>query len=231
MSPSLEERASQAPGAAGSGGLAELARVPWRSLVGPLSLRRRALAWTLWTWGLALPFGVVACVLVLLDLRALPLACVAAAHALLIPMLHVRRGATVLRRPAARAGGAAEQRALGLLGDLLGHEARDLCRETGYAVERGRLGTWVIGWHGAVLVEPGARRCHCFCVQVDGEDLPTADRTAHLLLALREDERGFATVANHVWAGSTRRLRRRLDAVARRALDSAVRQQRVVTPA
>ena len=40
--------------------------------------------------------------------------------------------------------------------------------------------------------------------------LPSADRTAHLLLALREDEIGFATVANLAFSGATWRVRRRL---------------------
>ena len=38
-------------------------------------------------------------------------------------------------------------------------------------------------------------------MKVDGE-LPSADRTAHLLLALREDEEGFATVANLAFSGA-----------------------------
>ena len=39
---------------------------------------------------------------------------------------------------------------------------------------------------------------------------PSADRTAHLLLALREDEAGFATVANLAFSGAAWRVRRRL---------------------
>ncbi len=38
-------------------------------------------------------------------------------------------------------------------------------------------------------------------------DLPPADRVAHLLLALREDEAGFATVANRNFSGASWRLR------------------------
>jgi hypothetical protein len=109
---------------------------------------------------------------------------------------------------------------MGLLGDLLGHEARELWRETGLALERGRLGVWLVGEAGALLVRPGCRRVDCWCVKVDGE-LPSADRTAHLLLALREDEQGFATVANLAFSGATWRLRRRLPAAMRPALDAA----------
>jgi hypothetical protein len=52
--------------------------------------------------------------------------------------------------------------------------------------------------------------------------LPSADRVAHLLLALREDEEGFATVANLAFSGAPWRLRRRLHPKARPALDFAL---------
>ena len=92
--------------------------------------------------------------------------------------------------------------AQGLLGDLLAHEPRALQARTGLALERGALGTWLVGEGGALLVVPGGRRVHCFCVRVTDRDLPPSDRVAHLLLALREDEVGFATVANHAFAGA-----------------------------
>jgi hypothetical protein len=53
-------------------------------------------------------------------------------------------------------------------------------------------------------------------------DLPSGDRVAHLLLALRADERGFATVANLAFAGARWRLRRRLDKPMLPALAAAV---------
>ena len=49
--------------------------------------------------------------------------------------------------------------------------------------------------------------------------LPSADRIAHLLLALREDEQGFATVANHAFSGARWRVKRRLPRAQRPALD------------
>ena len=64
-----------------------------------------------------------------------------------------------------------------------------------------------MGEAGALLVTPGGRRVHCFCVRVTDRDLPPSDRVAHLLLALREDEVGFATVANHAFAGAPWRVR------------------------
>jgi hypothetical protein len=84
------------------------------------------------------------------------------------------------------------------------------------------LGAWLVGEAGALLVRPGGRRVDCWCVKVDAE-LPSADRTAHLLLALREDEEGFATVANLAFSGAPWRLRRRLPAAMRPALDAARR--------
>ena len=55
-----------------------------------------------------------------------------------------------------------------------------------------------------------------------GPGLPTADRTSHLLLALRADEAGLATVANLAFSGTTWRVRRRLDPRQRPALAAAV---------
>jgi hypothetical protein len=61
----------------------------------------------------------------------------------------------------------------------------------------------------------------CFCVRPSGDDLPSGDRIAHLLLALREDEAGFATVANLAFAGAAWRVRRRLAPISRPALTAA----------
>jgi hypothetical protein len=61
----------------------------------------------------------------------------------------------------------------------------------------------------------------CWCVRVgDARDLPAADRVAHLLLALREDEQGFATVANLAFAGARWRVRRHLGTAEAEALGS-----------
>ena len=61
---------------------------------------------------------------------------------------------------------------------------------------------------------------HCFCVRAEPE-LPPSDRIAHLLLALRTDEQGFATVANHAFAGAPWRVRRRMPERMSPALDAA----------
>jgi hypothetical protein len=157
---------------------------------------------------------------VYLEPLSAPVAVAALAHAWIIPELYAFRGASVVRPKGARRAGS-EPVAQGFLGDLLGHEARELQRRTGLALERGGLGVWLVGEAGALLVTPGGRRVHCFCVRTTDADLPPSDRIAHLLLALRTDEEGFATVANHAFAGAPWRVRRRLPSGTRPALDAA----------
>jgi hypothetical protein len=146
------------------------------------------------------------------------------AHAWVIPELYAQRGANVVRRKRSRAPADAEARSLGLLGDLVGHDARDLHAQTGLIMERGKLGTWLVGEAGALLVR--GRKVWCFCVHVNEPDLPSADRIAHLLLALRSDEQGFATVANLAFAGAPHRVRARMRDSQRSALDRAAKAQR-----
>jgi hypothetical protein len=199
--------------------LPETATVYWRPRLDAARLRRRGHIWTLTTLAHTIPFLATAALLLALEPLSFPVAAVAVVHAWGIPALYANRGANVVR-PRPRAAAAPERAAAGLLGDLLGHEARALHARTGLALERGRLGTWLVGEAGALLVRPGGRRVDCWCVKVDA-DLPSGDRTAHLLLALREDEAGFATVANLAFSGAVRRLRRRLPAAMRPALDAA----------
>jgi hypothetical protein len=161
----------------------------------------------------------------LLEPRSAPVALAAIAHAWIIPELYAFRGASVVR-PKGPRNESAEPVAQGLLGDLLGHDERDLQRATGLALERGALGTWLVGEAGALLVTPGGSRVHCFCVRTTEPELPPSDRVAHLLLALRVDEEGFATVANHAFAGAPWRVRRRLPTAMRPALKAAQRVAR-----
>ena len=94
---------------------------------------------------------------------------------------------------------------------------------TGLVLERGELGVWLLGERGAMLVRSGGRRTECWCVRIgDASELPAADRVSHLLLALREDELGFATVANMDFSGATWRVRRRMERRSRPALNAAV---------
>jgi len=209
--------------------LPELAGVHWRELENAESLRRRGRIWTAYTSVQAVPFVGVAGLLMALEPLSAPVALASLAHAWVIPELYAFRGSNVVR-PKRTSDAGAEIVAQGLLGDLLGHDSRELQRETGLALEQGELGTWLVGEAGAVLVAPRGRRVHCFCVGVPDPDLPRSDRVAHLLLALRQDEIGFATVANCAFSGAPWRLRRRLAADARPALDAAVRAARTRRP-
>lgn len=217
-------------GAAPAEALPETAAVPWRPRVDERRLRAAGRLWTLTTVAHVVPFLAAAAVLLALNPITLPVALMCAAHAWVIPELYARRGANVVQpRPRAGASAGPERTAMGLLGDLLGHDARELMHATGLAVERGAHGVWVLGEGGALLVRPGGRRVLCWCVRVDAADLPAADRISHLLLALRADEAGFATVANLSFSGATWRVRRRLPARMRPAVDAARRAARVDT--
>jgi hypothetical protein len=201
--------------------LPELASVYWRPRMTAERLRRRGRLWTLTTLAHVVPFVAVAIAMVLLSPLALPVSLAALAHAWLIPELYARRGATVTRalRPA---GAEPERVALGLLGDLVDHDARALHARSGLVPEPGRLGTWLVGETGALLLS--GRRVSCWCVRATDPGLPSGDRIAHLLLALRSDEEGFATIANLAFSGARWRVRRRLPRRQRIALD-AVRER------
>ena len=205
---------------AGPPALAELAQVPWRRRTDQRYLDRYARIWSFWTLLYALPFPAAAVVLVALEPLTIPVALACLAHGWVIPELYAYRGASVLRPKGAR-NEHAEPVAQGFLGDLLSHEARALHRETGLALERSGLGVWLVGEAGALLLPPGGRRVHCFCVRATEPGLPPSDRIAHLLLALRTDEGGFATVANHAFCGAPWRVRRRLPVAMRPGLDAA----------
>jgi hypothetical protein len=237
---------------AGATPLPETAAVHWRPPLDAARLRRRGALWTLTTAAHVLPFVAAGVVLFLVQPLAVAVSLASFAHAWVIPMLYAARGANVLRprrttgarprngsavgarprngsaTPCAEIDAVAEAAALGLLGDLVGHDARALHAETGLVTERGRLGTWAIGEAGAVLLTARGRRATCFCVRVDDPGLPPADRIAHLLLALRADEVGFATVANMAFSGARWRVRRRLPAAMRPALEVAARQERAL---
>jgi hypothetical protein len=209
--------------------LPETAAVHWRRRVDAAQLRLRGRLWTLTMVAHVVPFAGAATLLMWLQPLALPVALVCVAHAWIIPELYAQRGANVLRPPYRRDGGAApaaesERRSVG----LVGHDARELHARTGLVLEPGRLGAWIVGEKGAVLLHGGRRpRAYCYCVKVDprragAAELPAGDRIAHLLLALRSDEAGFATVANLAFAGATWRLRRRLPRQMRPALRAAL---------
>jgi hypothetical protein len=209
--------------------LAEAAAMPWRRRASERTLTREGRLWTLWSVGIVLTFGLPAALLIWIQPLAAPVSAIFLGHGIAVLHLQARRGARgvkplgkVARSDADGASRRADAAALGLLGDLVGHDARELLGESGLALERGELGTWLVGEEGAILLRPSGRRVHCFCVRVgESDDLPAGDRVAHLLLALREDEEGFATVANRNFSGATWRLRWELPARARPALAAA----------
>ena len=205
--------------------LPELAAVHWRRRVDADKLAHDARLWTGITTAHVVPFIAVAGGMVALNPLAAPVSAIALAHAWIIPELYAKRGANVVR-PRGRRDTDAEHRSVGLLGDLVDHRARELRARTGLVLEEATLGTWLVGEAGALLVRPGGRRVYCYCVRAADPGLPSGDRIAHLLLALRADEQGFATVANLAFSGARWRLRRRLEPQLRPALDAAVKAAR-----
>jgi hypothetical protein len=205
-----------------AGVLAEAAAMPWRRRASERSLSREGRVWTLWSAAVLVTFGLPAALLIWIEPLAAPVSAIFLGHGIAVLHLQARRGARGVKPLGGGARSEPERTALGFLGDLLGHEARQLLTETGLALQRGRLGAWLVGQEGAILVRPGGHRVHCFCVRV-GEpgDLPPGDRVAHLLLALREDEEGFATVANRNFSGARWRVGRQLPDRARPALGHA----------
>jgi hypothetical protein len=224
------------PAAAASRTTPEATALWWRESASERTLRRDGRRWTAWSAWVVVLFTAPGALLLWLEPLTFPAALICFAHAIAVPWLQAGRGARSpvpigSDRSAVRGAAsepAAERVALGLLGDLVGHEQRELVARTGLVVERGLLGVWVLGEQGAILVRPGGHRVFCWCVRIgDAEGLPAADRVAHLLLALREDEADFATVANLGFSGATWRVRLRLSLPGRIALDEAVANARV----
>jgi hypothetical protein len=198
--------------------LAEAAAMPWRRRASEESLEKEGRIWTLWSVGIVVTFGLPAALLIWIQPLAFPVSAIFLGHGIAVLHLQARRGARGVK-PLASAESHADRTALGLLGDLVGHDSRELLARTGLALQHGGLGAWLVGQEGAILVRPGGHRVHCFCVRVGkAGDLPPGDRVAHLLLALREDERGFATVANRNFSGAAWRLGLQLPETSRPAL-------------
>ena len=181
--------------------------------------------WTAWVVAFFSAPGVA---LLWIEPLTLPVALLCFAHAWAVPWIQARRGARAIvalgsERSAASGNGETgpERVALGLLGDLVGRDGIDLVKESGLAPYGGELGLWLVGEQGALLMRDGilGKRVFSWCVRVgDADGLPAADRIAHLLLALREDEEGFATIANLNFSGARWRLRPHLSEGQRVAL-------------
>ena len=128
-------------------------------------------------------FGAPAAAVVALEPLTAPVAAMLAAHGAAVLHIQAGRGARAVvpigsaRSAAYRAppGARPERIAIGLLGDLLGHEERELLARTGLALQRGRLGVWLVGEEGALMVRPAGRRVDCWCVRVaEPGELPAA---------------------------------------------------------
>jgi len=203
--------------------LPERQDVWWRRPLDESGLRLRERVSAAYTAVYCTPLIAAGVILLALEPLLVPVALVSWLHAWVIPELFAHRGARVVKPLPARAGdgGGPERAARGFLADLLGHRERELQATSGLALARAGLGVWLVGEAGALLVRPGGQRVHCFCARATDPALPRSDRIAHLLLALRQDEVGFATVANHAFAGASWRVRRRLELVQRPALAAA----------
>jgi hypothetical protein len=210
------ERLEQVPFEPGAR-LPEAAEVWWRTPVDTSRLARIEWLSAAYTTAYVTPFFVLGTVLLMLEPLLFPVSLLCVLHAWVIPELFAHRGARGLAFD-----GPPDNSGRGLLADLLDRHQAAVETETGAVVEQGRLGVWVLGESGALLVRPGGRRVHAFCVGVKDTGLRRCERIAHLLLALRQDETGFATVANHAFAGARWRIRRRLVPGRRAALDAAV---------
>ena len=191
--------------------LPELATVPWRGRVDARYLQRRGWLWTLQTVAFVVPFTAAGIVLIALEPLAVPVALASFAHGWVIPELHAFRGSNTIRPPRGPRNERAEPVAQGLLGDLLGHDAarapardrpRDGARRSSASgCSARRAPYWWRMAAGAFTASASAR---------PSATCRPSDRIAHLLLALRTDEEGLATVANHAFSGAPWRLRRRI---------------------
>ena len=127
------------------------------------------------------------------------------AHAWAIPELYANRGAKVVkprargrrRRGGDRAGPARRPRG------ARGARAARADRAGDGARARSACGSW--GRPARCSCAGGA--CTAGACGCRTRRCRARDRIAHLLLALREDEQGFATVANHAFAGARWRVR------------------------
>jgi hypothetical protein len=202
-------------------GLPERASLHWRRSVDAPALARVERQWTAWTIAHTVPFIAGAGLLIWFKPILAPISAILLIHAWALGELWANRGAVVVRT-VTRTKPGPDAQALLLLGDLVDDANRELHAGTGLVLQPGEFGTWIVGEAGALLVRPDGRRVDCFCVRATGRDLPHGDRIAHLLLALRCDEEDFTTVANLAFSGARWRVRRRLKADQRAALDAAV---------
>src|SRR3954463_13403190 len=99
--------------------------MPWRRRASQRSLAREGRIWTLWSVGIVVTFGLPAALLVWIEPLAFPVSAIFLGHGIAVLHLQARLGAHGVK-PIGAAGAPAELTALGLLGDLVGHDSREL---------------------------------------------------------------------------------------------------------
>ena len=210
-----------------SGELPEVAGVYWRRRADARTLRRADRLWTLSTLAHVVPFLATAIGLPLLNPVTIPVAAIALAHAWFIPELYASRGAGAMRPPRRSS---AQRRCA-----EAAETARSGCSATSSAIRRASCcrgpawcwsaAIWACGsWDPPALCwfVRAAVACRPTACAPPATTCPLADRVAHLLLALRADESGFATVANLTFSGACWRVRRRVSPAVREGLAAAV---------
>ena len=208
--------------------LPETAAVHWRPRVDDARLRRLGRLWTLTTVAHVVPFVGAAALLMWLNPLALPVALACVAHAWVIPELYAQRGANVVRPRAAREPARSPSSARWVCSATSSTTTRASCtRGPASCSSPAALAHGSSERPARCCCAAGGRRAYCYCVRVDPRvaaeaELPSGDRVAHLLLALRADEQGFATVANLAFWGARWRLRRRIPKQTRPALKAAL---------
>src|SRR5512142_2308371 len=119
--------------------LAEAAAMPWRRRASERTLVREGRIWTLWSIGVIVTFGLPAALLIWIQPLAFPVSAIFLGHGIAVLHLQARRGARGVK-PLGEPTDAASKAALGLVGDLVGHDTRELLARTGLVLERGAMG-------------------------------------------------------------------------------------------
>src|SRR3954466_11032237 len=108
-----------------AGVLAEAAAMPWRRRASQRSLAREGRIWTLWSVALVVTFGLQAALLIWVQPLAFPVSAIFLGHAVAVLHLEARREARGVK-PIGGTSTPECRTALGLLGDLVGQEEREL---------------------------------------------------------------------------------------------------------
>src|SRR6476659_4844419 len=97
--------------------------MPWRRRTSERTLRREGRIWTLWSVGIVVTFGLPAALLIWIQPLAFPVSAIFLGHGIAVLHLQARRGARGVK-PIGDAVTPSDRTAMGLLGDLVGHDER-----------------------------------------------------------------------------------------------------------